>query len=263
MGNYEKYKSAFIEIYEEFIEKINNKIEKFRKNGLPIGYISYYSYLKRKFQTIGIGDLVLYENKENGKINFYKASVLANKIFEDRVINEYVYSEEWRYQLLVDLDSLYYAILSDNEEVIKEMLKYVEEFEIEEDNYEEDYTYNYVCAVKLLCKEDRVKAKECIDIMKKAKDTEVVRRTRQKLRIIDAIANDDCESFNKEINDFCIKNRKNKLLTDTPKILMCIEGLALAKIARYNGMNVILDKEIDGVGILEKSEIEYPVIDYI
>ena len=263
MGNYDKYKVIFEEIYEESIEEINKKKAQYKKKGLPIGYLSYYSNLKGRFAGLGIGDIVLYNNKNNAKKNFYNSVVVTRKIFEDRVINEYVYSEEWRYQLLVDLDSLYYAILSDNEEVIKEMLKYVGEFDIEEDNYEEDYTYNYVCAVKLLCKEDRVKAKECIDIMKKAKDTEVVRRTRQKLRIIDAIANDDCESFNKEINDFCIKNRKNKLLIDTPKILMCIEGLALAKIARYNDMNVILDKEIDGVGILEKSEIEYPVIDYI
>ena len=258
------YIEVFPEIFDEFKNKNNKKISKYKANGLPKGYMAYYHGLEDSFKTIGIGEMILNKDEIEAKKNFYLSAFMRKVIIERSDISKY-YEENFAYTYCEENSAIYLALLSGNNNLVNDLIKLSgsknDNDEIKE--VDEIFVSNRLYSIKYIILNKYYEAKSCVNKIHNIANEKYMKPFLNYEEIFTSILVKDEEMLNKALNNLCKNNSKLKYYKDTPEGLICIEGLGLAKLAISKGMNVKLDASVQGREILEMSEFEYPIVDFV
>lgn len=249
---YDNANRQFVELKNEYYEK-----------GLPVNYIYYYNMLMKCYNEIGSGEFLVEKNIEECKKNFYKSAYMMKTIIENL---EEMYDEEWGYDFWNEIDQLYFAILSDNYSFTIELTKLIGNIDIKQESIksnDEKFVYYVMYFYKNYIQNNIDTAKECVKGIRSTTEKDIPKFCLLLGDIFESLLCKDSEQLSNILNLFCEGSKKNKIYKGTFKQVLCIEGLAIAKLAIINGIDVNLDKSVVGRELLEKTNIDYPKIEII
>lgn len=255
---YAEYESMYEYANEELIHLKN----RYAKQGLPVNYINYYNRLRCTYSKIGFGKLLIEGKVEECKKNFYKSAYMT-KIINEKLEGA-LYDENWAYGFWNQIDQLYFAILSDSYSLVIELIKLIgniKEQEIKVNDQKFVYYVMYFYKNYILNNMDA--AKESLKELRKTTEEDIADFCLLLPDIFEALLCSDDKKLSDMLNVFCSESIKSSIYVDTFQEVVCIEGLAIAKLAIISGLNIKLDKSVVGTELLEKVDIDYPNIDIV
>lgn len=258
------YTDTFLEIYNERREEIDEKINKYKTKGLPKGYRRYYEWLERAFKVVGIGEIILNKDIIKTKENFYLSAYMRKVIYEKIDLERYI-GDDYAYTFCEEIDSIFMALISENDDLIKSLIELSGNMKESDEILEisQIYIYNKLNAIKYILLKDFDKAKECVEKIKEISDDLYMKPYLDYEKILTAIINKNENELNKALKHLAENNHKLEEYKNSPEELFCLSALGLGKLAILSGMNVELDHPSAPKELLQKSEIVYPIIDFV
>ncbi|MBG9792936.1 hypothetical protein ABD76_10720 [Paenibacillus dendritiformis] len=256
-----RYLQYFPEIFNETIEDTNDRIQRYRENGLPknVGY--YYELLADGFQDIAIGEIVLNGDAIKSKQNFFLAGKMQEVLYkkydekQNGISSDYITTDKYTRLLM--------ALISDHEKLIVSLAElFGGRTEEEEEDHELHKSVGY--AVKYILLGDRQKAKEYVQVLKKLEGQKSMKLYNGYQQVLNGIIENDNNQVNEGLKYMieCHKKLKDDY-GDTPQELLAIPVLGLAKLAIRNGIEVNIDDAISPKILLQKHDISYTNVDFV
>lgn len=233
------YIKYFPEIFLETVEDTNERIQRYRSNGLPKNAGYYYELLADGFQDIAIGEIVLNADPIKSKQNFYLAGKMQEVLYrkydnhQNDISSDYVTTDKYT--------RLFMGLISDNEELVHSLATLFGGRTKEEEEDHEFHKYvGYTVKYLILGEEDQ--AKKYVDKLQQLGSQRFMKLYLGYLQVLKGILENNKTEVNEGLNYMieCHKRLKDDY-GDTPQELLSIPVLGLAKLAIQQGMDVTLD----------------------
>ncbi|OAB45521.1 Imm49 family immunity protein [Paenibacillus glacialis] len=256
-----KYLQHFPEIFDETIEDTNERIQRYRDNGLPKNAGFYYELLADGFQDIAIGEIVLNGNVSKSKQSFYLAGKMQEVLYqrydskENDISSDYVTTDKHTRLLM--------ALISGNEELINSLTTLFGG-RIKEENEDHELHKSVGYAMKYILLGEIEHAAEYVAVLKKLEGKKSMKLYNGYAKVLSGIIENDKIQVNEGLK-YMIECHK-KLEDDygnTPQELLSIPILGLAKLAIRNDIAIDIDDSLVPMILLEQQEINYPLVDFV
>ncbi|MNJ28901.1 hypothetical protein D3C77_234550 [compost metagenome] len=255
------YLKYFPEIFMETVEDTNERIQRYRNNGLPKNAGYYYELLADGFQDIAIGEIILNNEPIKSKQNFYLAGKMQEVLYQKYdnrqvdISSDYVTTDKYT--------RLFMGLISDNEGLVHSLATLFGG-RIKEEEEDHEFHKNVGYAVKHLILKEEDQAKKYIDKLLKMGSQRFMKLYLGYSQVLKGILEKNKTEVNEGLDYMIECHRKLKDdYGDTPQELLSIPVLGLAKLAIRQGLDVTLDNDLAPNDLLRKHQITYPLIDFV
>ncbi|WP_152559157.1 immunity 49 family protein [Tumebacillus flagellatus] len=265
----DKHWNLLPEIMEDHKDSIRLAIEKLKQKRVKENFIdSTYSSISSSYAELAMCELLLHGDVSKSKQYFYQAAVL--RMFLLRAFDEKTMIVNKSYVSMSNFQKLFWAILSDNEELIVSFAQELGGRPEVEHEYGHPFSNHLGYALKFLILHDENQADKHIKPLLHLESLDVQEEDEQvdaELHsgfgiVLNGIVKGDANQVENGLLELLKAHRKNPEYHQSPEQYFAVEVLALAKLAKRYGLTVDLDDPLAPKEMLEHHEIDYPEMEF-
>ena len=255
------YLTVFQEsIYYQLLERHKSKLEllSMRKNETPQKKVRLLFSLGVSYIDLAIGEIVIHCNIKEAKKCFYlsakcqQVGLLAFEKYPVEVSESYVSIRNYR-QLMC-------ALISDHTEFIQEFAQQIGGRAKIDREHAHPFDRHVGYAVKWLVLGEDDQVMPHIEKLRKMGTGKPVNQYSIYANLLQALVDNNQAGIQVELERLLKSHRRNRYNKNSPEEIFCIPAAAFAKIALMRGMQVEIDDPLCPKEVLERHEIEYPVV---